>query len=120
MRMSAIDDLSNQLVAAKTVILPEIEGLLDLLKLEISDDSRLAIVAIFQSFEHRRRLLESALAALSALSSDGYPALPPHEVSQVVLADLKRNLASIREAILQVTPEAITVTITAGTPTEKP
>lgn len=117
-KLTAVHD---ELTAAQTVILPQIEGLHDFARLNLQPDTLTVVQAATIDFERRRDLIAAALAALDALSTDGYPEVPEREVIGAVYADLKDNVTTIEAAFTKFESigPAVSAAITADVPTEQ-
>lgn len=114
--------LKAELEAAQAVLLPQIEGLHDFARLNIKPETLAKVQEATVDFERRRDLQVAALAALDNLETDNYPEVPPRNVLEDVYADLQENVTTIEAAFAKFAPiaEAVTATITAGTPELKP
>jgi hypothetical protein len=116
--MGKLDDLRAELLAAKQTIEPQIEGLKDFDSLNLHADSKAAIDVALEDYGRRLDLIIKGLAALDALSGDGYPNMPVRAVPQTIFSDLENNVDTIEAAFAQFAPiaQATKVLITAGTP----
>jgi len=117
-----LEDLRAELLAAKATILPQIEGLHDFARLNIKPETQTKVQEAIVDFERRLGLINTALSALDGLSADNYPAVPTRSVLADVYNDLQENVTTIEAAFEKFAPidEAVTATITAGTPTQEP
>lgn len=117
-----LEDLKAELLAAKAVIVPQIEGLHDFARLNIKEGTKAKVDEAIVDFERRLGLIETALAALNGLSADNYPDVPTRSVLAEVYNDLNENVSTIEAAFAKFAPidEAVAAVITPGTPTPKP
>jgi hypothetical protein len=117
-----LDDLKNELLAARTSIQPQIEGLHDYARLNLQPDTLAVVQTATADYERRLTKINQVLAALDDLDADGYPALDTRSVGAAVYADLQDNAKTIEAALAKFAPlnEAQTATITAGVPREQP
>lgn len=118
--MSAVDDAVTEMQAAVKAMEPVHEGFRDFSRLNLHPDTADVVNRAIHEYDQRLGLLNSALAALTQLQDNGYPALPPHEVTPEVLEDLRNNTATIEAALQTFTGEkASLLGLTAGTPEMK-
>lgn len=119
--MGLLDDLKAELLTAKTTIEPQIEGLHDFASLNLKPQTLESVKSATTDFQRRLDLIIAALAALDALAGDNYPAVAERDVVADVYNDLQDNVKTIEAAFSKFEPigEAVTATITAGTPTNK-
>lgn len=119
--MPKLDDLKAELLAAKAVLEPEIEGLHDFARLNIKPETLAGVQSATTDFERRLQLIIAVLAALDALAADNYPDVPQRSVIEDIYEDLQDNVNTITAAFEKFTPigEATSVTIIPGTPTVK-
>lgn len=119
--MGKLDDLKAELLAAKALIKPQIEGLHDFDSLNLHAESKAVIDTAIVDYERRLGLINTALDALGALSGDGYPTMPVRAVPQKIFVDLEENVSTIEAAFAQFSSigQAVNVIITAGTPVPK-
>lgn len=121
MTTPAVETLRAELDLARSVLLPQFQGLTDLLHLEnvFSQETRSILRREWRDHGRRLSLIGDALSALDALDADGYPAMPPTTVSSEVMAELKAQQDAIAAALAEFNAAAFTVTITPGTPIDK-
>lgn len=117
-----LENLRTELLAAKQLLLPQIEGLHDFARLNIKPETQAKVQEAIVDFERRLGLINTALAALDGLSADNYPEVPTRSVLADVYNDLQENVTTIEAAFEKFAPidEAVSATITAGTPTLEP
>lgn len=94
----ALADWIVELQAAKETLLPELEGLRDFSRLNLSGRSAEEVQATLQAGNRRLDLLDSAINVLTRLQGDGYPTLPTRVVSTEVLDDLQGNIDTLEAA----------------------
>lgn len=125
---NTIPGLRVEMNAAQAEIQPEIRGLADYTRIGLTPETGAAVQVESQEHARRNQLITDVLHALDALDAailkleaDGYPAMPPSEVSQVVLDELAAHLRDVQEAIDEFVPkpQATTIAVTLGTPTSK-
>lgn len=119
--MSLLTELQDELTVAREAIEPQVEGLADFGRLNITTATAQAVEQARGAFQRRHDLLAAALAALKTLDSDGYPDVPPRVISQEAFADLQANILTLGSAFAifnaeEPVAEATHVTITAGIP----
>jgi hypothetical protein len=97
----------------------EIEGLQDLLRLNISDEARANVQALLDKFDRRVQLLQDARmklgqsqAVLDVMISEGYPEWPEQSVTGMVLQDLVNQKDTITAAIARFTEQAAKLNVT--------
>lgn len=119
--MGLLQDLQAELLQARQVLSPQIEGLHDFARLNLKPETLTSVQAAMTDFERRLSLIEAALAALKNLADDQYPDVPQRDVLAGIYADLRDNVSSIEAAFSKFNAlgEAVTVVITPGTPVEK-
>jgi hypothetical protein len=119
--------LTAELMAARTVLAPQLRGLSDLLAVTTSSELHRRLAVAFSSRNHRDDLLATALVArdaymdaLNALDADGYPALPNINLTAELLAEVDREAANIGAAVavFQI-PAVVTINTQAVTFTEQ-
>ena len=116
-----LDNYKAELLAAKKLIVPQIEGLHDFSRLNLHPDTADIIAQAIVDFERRLALINTSLDSLDALNNDNYPTMDARLVLAGIYADLKDNVSTIEAAFgkFEPEPQAQTVTITAGTPETK-
>lgn len=117
----ALIALRDELLAAQSLLIPQIEGLHDFARLNLKPDSVPVVKATTADFERRLGLLTKALESLTALSNDGYPAVDQRDVLGTIYADLQENVSTLQAAFAKFAPvaEATEATILAGDPVPK-
>ncbi len=116
----AIAALRAELNAARSILLPQVQGLVDLAGMPFF--SAEAMVEIERELaDHRRRLtlIDDVLNALDALEADGYPEMPLATVSRPILDEMLAQQAAIAAAIGEFAAAALSVVITPGVPEDK-
>lgn len=93
-----VDEALEEIIVALGSFEPLLEGLRDYSRLNINPDTMTVITDAIAEHERRMARLTAARDSLQALLSDGYPQLPPHKVSDSVLADIKSQRTSIDAA----------------------
>jgi len=129
MASSTLDGLRTEITAAIAAIDPVIAGLDDLALVSLTDETLVEVNEEQQRHRHRRELLQRVLDDLNALEeairdllADGYPELPPSEVTQKVFLELEEQLEELEKAFAQFKPipPATKITVTLGPATDKP
>ncbi len=117
-----LENLRSELLAAKAILLPQIEGLHDFARLNLKPETLAKVQEATVDFERRLERINTALAALDGLSSDNYPEVPTRSVLADVYNDLHENVTTIEAAFQKFAPidEAVSATIIPGTPTQEP
>lgn len=94
--------LSAELQAALAVVLPQINGLQTLARTELTEAARPLVESAITGRSHRRDLIVAALAArdgyiaaLDALETDGYPALPKIQILGSVFQELQEDKGEV-------------------------
>jgi len=120
MKSAAIAALRVELEAAREVLLPQVQGLVDLKNIPFFTSSAMAEIEQ-ELADHKRRLLliNEGLAALDSLEADGYPEMPLNSVPLPVMNELNAQLAAIEAAIDEFAADAVSVIITPGEPVDK-
>src|SRR5882724_512239 len=118
---TTLDGYKAELLAAKTIITPQIEGLHDFARLNLHPDTAAIIAQAIDDFERRLSLIDTSLDSLKGLQNDNYPNMDSRSVLSEIYSDLQANVSTIEAAFqkFEPEPEARTVTITAGTPESK-
>jgi hypothetical protein len=118
--MGLLDELKAELLAAKTTIEPQIEGLHDFARLNLKPETLEAVKSATVDFERRLKLINEGLVALDNLASDQYPSVPERNVEAAVFNDLRENVSTIEAAFKKfaLPDPAVTVQIIPGIPTE--
>lgn len=119
--------LRAELVAALSVIAPQIRGLHDMLGVSISAALIAEVHAQITVRERRRDLiqgvlneLDQAIDARAALEADGYPALDADMVPDTLIAELQEEVSDIQSAAsIFKLDKASTLSIGLGNPVEK-
>ena len=121
MSSPALKELVFELSAAKLNLVPIIEGYEDYLRLNIFPETKAIVQTALDDANRRLGLLDAALTALEALDADNYPEFSAKPVTDAIYADLLEQRRTIEAALGQFHPEnqAVTVTITPGTPEPK-
>lgn len=116
--MAKLDDLKAELLAAQVSITPQIEGLHDFARLNLTPDTLAVVNTGISDFERRLGLIVAALKALEDLIDDNYPAVDVRLVPKAVFADLQDNVSTIEAAFAKFkgAEEAVSGKITAGVP----
>ena len=112
-----IELLIRELAAARDELTDPIEGMDDLLLLDIVPVTRSAVTEIRTELVERKERLTAAIEALQALIKDGYPAVPDLEAEPGVLADVSdqvRTVTKAREFFRE--PRAKSLGLSASTP----
>ena len=98
--------LSAELLAARAVLAPQLEGLADFERTSISPELAAKIEEVRGARAHRDALLQAALtardsyiAALDALERDGYPALPNVQVQGSLFSELQEEQSNLQSAV---------------------
>lgn len=96
--------LRAELLAALTVLAPQIRGLHSLSAVS-PPDLRVEVNAQIAARERRRDLIQAVLNGLdmvvaerTALEADGYPALPPDAVIASLFAELNEEMSDLQSA----------------------
>jgi hypothetical protein len=120
--------LRAELEAAKTVIIPTIRGMRDLAG--VSTPALSASLSLQANIRDNRlnliqRVLDdlnAVVAALTALESDGYPALPTVSLDPGQFSELQLEKTDIEAAIATFTQEAAasSLAVNLGEPVPKP
>lgn len=120
--MPNLENLQTELLEAKAVIEPQIEGLHDFDRLNIKAETKSIVGSAIIDFERRLKLIDEALVSLNNLVGDSYPNVPQRDVAEAVYTDLEDQVKTVTAAFAKfaVNEEAVTATITAGTPRDVP
>jgi len=121
MTSDLLNSFRDELLEAKRVITPQIEGLHDFARLNLHPDTAAIIEQAIVDFERRLGLINVALDALDGLTNDNYPNMDVRPVLDTIYSDLQDNVSTIEAAFAKFEPEheARTVTISADTPEPK-
>lgn len=121
MTTQAVETLRAELLLARSVLLPQFQGLTDLLNIEnvFSVETRSILRREWRDHGRRLHRINEVLDALDSLDADGYPVMPPTTVSQTVMDELKAQQDAIAAALAEFNSAAFTVTITPGEPVDK-
>ena len=76
-------------------LLPLLEGLRDLDRLNILPLTRRSVEGLIGDYERRQARLEASLRELDALVDDKYPGLPSRELPPDQLADVSENVRTV-------------------------
>lgn len=95
---TAVDSARQEVGVAITVIGPQLEGLHDFDRLNISAMTKEVVEQEIHDYQRRLDLLQAAASALDALDADGYPGIPARDVAEVIYADLHAQLDQITAA----------------------
>lgn len=113
--------LHDELVAARAVLDPQIEGLKDFERLNIQEATKAKVTETKLQFEARRDLISNAVNALDSLNGHGFPDTPNISVAQEIFANLKENVDTIGAAFSKFKPEqAVDLGVDVGSPVPKP
>ena len=100
-----VDSAIQEIQDALAVVSPQLEGLRDFSRLNLTQPESPSVVqSAIVDFERRDHLLIAALNALTALNADNYPDLPNREIEQNVFNDLKEQVTTIEAAFAKFTP----------------
>ena len=118
---TTLDSYKSELLAAKTIITPQIEGLHDFARLNLHPDTANIIAQAIEDFERRLLLIDTSLDSLKGLQNDNYPNMDTRSVLSEIYSDLQDNVNTIEAAFgkFEPEPQAQSVTITAGPPEPK-
>lgn len=121
MASQRVIDLRLELEEAKAKLLPELEGMRDFSRLNISDLLREKIDGRVGMITRRINVINSTLTSLSQLDADGYPDMEPLKVTADDVAELQDQLNTLGTAFGRITTlaEAVAASIKAGQPVEK-
>lgn len=116
----SVTELIYELSAAHDSLNTPIEGLRDILSLDILPETREAAESLLREMLERQRLLSAAIASLEALVRDGYPTVPSLPAEDVVLLDISNQIATISAAEGYFTPPtAASLNLAASPPMPK-
>lgn len=120
MSSSAIAALRAELLAARSILLPQVQGFIDLKNIPFFSSSTQAEIEQ-ELGDHVRRLalINDGLEALDSLEADGYPEMPLNSVPLPVIQELQAQQAAINAAVHEFAADAISVIITPGIPQDK-
>jgi hypothetical protein len=92
-----------------------IEGLRDLLLLNLLPSTRVAAESLLSLLETRRELLLDSLRSLDALLENGYPSAIRAEVEETILLDIRDQAESLQTAATFFTlPRAASLGLSVG------
>ena len=113
--------LLDELTASRDQLAPELEGWRDFQRLNIEQPTLLVVSARIDVLTRRQEKINATIQVVIDLDGDGYPDLPPVEISPAVFSDLNNNVGTIGNAFGKVVKpeEAILATISAGSPREQ-
>lgn len=115
-----VTKLLTELIVARNVIEPQIEGLTDFQRLNIQPATKQVVGETLARFDKRAKRINEAVAALESLNMDSYPELPNIDATEEVLADLQAQVSTIGAAFSKFGPEkASTLGVTVGAPVDK-
>jgi len=117
----ALNSYKAELLEAKRIITPQIEGLNDFSMLDLHPDTAAIVAQVLEDFQRRLTLINTSLDSLDALLHDNYPNVEVRTVLSDVYSDLKANVATIEAAFakFEAIAQAQSVEIKAGTPEPK-
>lgn len=99
MNSKNVDACQTEFSAALGALAPELEGFEDLYELDLIQDSKGKNVEQIDAARRRQMLLNNAVAALTALTSDGYPEVATMEVNPAIYDDLNDQVRTITAAL---------------------
>ena len=112
--------LHDELIAARNVIEPQIEGLKDFQRLNIAPDTKVKVTETLDRYDRRAKRINEAVAALDNLNNDDFPNMPNVEVVQAVYADLAAQVSTIGAAFAKFDSEqAKSLGVTLGDAVQK-
>ena len=119
--LTGLPAMIAELTAARAALVPLIEGLHDLERVNLQSSAQQAVTALDAVYTRRLAVLDGALAALQALEADDYPAVERPTVPAVVFDDLAENVSTITAAFGQFVeePQATTLQLAIGEPEPK-
>lgn len=100
-----VTKLMGELISARTVIEPQIEGWKDLQRTNIQPATKTVVDGELVRYNRRHKAINDAIGALETLNADGYPAMSNVEVSDSVMNDMLDQYKSIGAAVAKVGPE---------------
>ena len=92
---AALDELREALAA----LAPQLEGLRDYAKLELTSATAKEVATGIKEYDRRNKLMNAAVDALTVLMNDGYPDMAIRQVTGDVLAELEGNALTIAAAL---------------------
>lgn len=114
MSTPAADAYRAELMAEKTALVPQLKGLMKMAVIPQDDINTLPeVTARTDAVQRRIDLIDATLAAMDELEADGYPGIPPTEVSEVIYTDLESDIEHMTDALtgfmveVPVTPAAM-------------
>jgi len=112
----AIEALIAELEAQKQALEDPIEGLTDLARLNIQEETRAAVNSLLRDYRERGGELQGAIRALQELLEDGYPSLPQPDFSAAVTQDVQDQdrTVSVAAALFGFPAQATTLNVTTG------
>jgi hypothetical protein len=93
-----VDQARLEIDAALAVNSPQLEGLRDFSRLNLTEQSQEEVSRSIEEFARRNTLLLAAKEALAQLVHDGYPEVPVRELVDAVFVELRSNKDSIEAA----------------------
>lgn len=112
----AIEALIAELEAQKQALEDPIEGLSDLARLNVQEETLAAVNSLLRDYRERGGKLQRAIRALEELLEDGYPGLPQPDFSAAVSADVQDQdrTVSVAAALFGFPAQATTLNVTTG------
>lgn len=112
-----VEKLMQELLQARAVLEPQIEGLKDFARLNIGPVTKQKVTETDARFTKRAQRINEAVAALENLNADDFPSLPTVQVEQAIYDDLQAQVSTIAAAFGKFTGEkASTLGVTLGAP----
>jgi hypothetical protein len=100
MSTPAADAYRAELMAEKTALVPQLKGLMKMAVIPQDDINTLPeVTARTDAVQRRIDLIDATLAAMDELEADGYPGIPPTEVSEVIYTDLESDIEHMTDAL---------------------
>ena len=94
----ALDILRAELLAAQTVLAPQIRGLDELSRGELNSEALASVNQLRRQRNERLDLIIAVLAAIDKLDADGYPNLERFPVTPEIAAYFQAELAALEAA----------------------
>lgn len=116
MSSPAVEALRAELIAARDLLPPQLRGLRNMSNDPFSPEAVDALNKRIGVVDHRLTVINSTLARLDELDADGYPELPPFEVSTSVLQEFELKETDVGKAVdgFSATPEATSLDVNLG------
>lgn len=109
--------LADALVADARAVDDPVEGLADLARLNVSDETRTLVQAVREQLLNRASLLHVTADAIRAVLANGYPTPITNDATDAVRADIATQQRTIAAAAALVArPPAARLNLTAGQP----